>query len=81
MDEMTTVRWVWGYDTIGRRVTVAEAIAVGPCPGCGSHHPIRSAQQHGPGWPPALLPNKKSRDLIGFTTSEFPPDDDDRAVV
>ncbi len=68
----TTIRWVWGYDRDGKRITEAEAVAYVCCERCRTvhAHPLASRV------PLRLdmLPGRSSLEVVGQATSEFYPD-------
>lgn len=74
MDERgPLIRWIWGYDSSGARVTGAEPIGFVWCEHCGDYHPSRAALRVLHLQP---LPGMERRVLAGMATAEFPPDDD-----
>jgi hypothetical protein len=67
------IRWTWGYDADGRRVTEAEPVGYRECHGHGhpAHlHPVATVDL-------ALLPGRSAREIVGYTSGQFPPDDDE----
>lgn len=72
MGDRYSIRWLWGYDREGVRITEPEAVGFDECESCGGLHPCRTVRLVD--FQLTFVAGRLPREMAGKAWSEFYPD-------